>query len=98
MLQFKQLIISLDREDDDDDDGDKNKSLPATRANNVHSGSSAPVDGEYHIKASSSDNQMPNNAQPGQPGSGGNNAYPPNHAQVGTTISAQLSPLELEWK
>lgn len=83
--QFKQLIISLDREDEDEDDADKNKTLP-TKSNNVYSDPNAPpVDGGYHIKnridveaSSSQNNQMPNHGVPGQP---------PNHAQVRFLLS-----------
>lgn len=96
MLQFKQLIISLDREDDDDDDGgDKTKPPNASKSNNVYT---PPADGtEYHVKnnidpavsgASSSGTPVANSVHPNQsanfvsPNASMNNSFTANHSQV----------------
>lgn len=97
MLQFKQLIISLDRDEDDDDD---KKSLPAAKINNVYPAGTPST--EYTIKnesvpSSSSTPATPvvNSIHPSQPGSSAStpssaanasNSFTPNNAQVGNRV------------
>lgn len=97
-MQFKQLIISLDREDEDDDD-EKTKPLPTSKSNNIYSGSSMqPSDNtDYHMKnkidlagsgASSSGTPVANSLHPNQSANyvssaaNMNNSYAMNHSQV----------------